>query len=747
MAGDGDLNGKARSLRERFKALARLERRSSTRHVPFVEQLQAADCGAACLTMVLQFLGHPARLEHVRSRVATGRSGASALTLIEAAQTFGLRGRAIRLDLVDIDYLEPGTILHWCMTHYVVLERIKRRGVHIVDPRVGRRFVSMEEFGKSFTGVALEFEPTEAFDAGRKGHSRTWEYARKILKHSRLLGRIIALTAFAQLLGLASPLLTGAIVDRVIPRGDVSLLIVLALSVGAMAVFGFVNSLLRAHLLLHLQVNLDLRLTLGFLEHMMRLPLTFFQVRPVGDLMMRLNSNSTIREILTSAAMSAILDGVMVFSYLIILLGTHFQFGCLIVGLGLLRVAIYLATRRVYRELMTKGLKAQADSSDYQIQMLAGIETLKSAGAERMAITHWSNLFVDTINVSLERGRLNAVVQSLLTALGTASSLVLLCYGAHLVLAGDLSLGKMLAMVALATGFLGPLSSLVSTALSVQTLGSYVERAEDVLATAPEQEETAREVAPRLRGKIEMRNVSFRYGDTGPLIVDGVSIDVDPGMKVGIVGASGSGKSTLARLLVGLVRPSAGEILYDGRVLSSLDLPSLRRQFGFVPQSPFLFSTSIRQNIALAYPDLPLVEVEHAAKMADIHGDIVDMPLRYETPVTGGGDSLSGGQRQRLALARALAEHPVVLVLDEGTSQIDSKSEARIHASLKSLRCTRIVITHRLSAIADSDIIFVMDQGKIIERGTHAELMRSRSQYAELFTTQAREIGHFHVDS
>ena len=305
----------------------------------------------------------------------------------------------------------------------------------------------------------------------------------------------------------------------------------------------------------------------------------------------------------------------------------------------------------------------------------------------------------------------------------------------------------MLAMSALAIGFLGPVSSLVSTALTLQTLGSYVERVEDVLATGPENEDGVRKAAPRLTGRLELRNVSFRYHETAPLVVDDVSVQIEPGAKIGIVGPSGGGKSTLARLLVGLFNPSSGDIIYDGCQISGLDLPTLRRQFGFVPQDPFIFASTLRKNIALGYPDLPMAEIEHAAELADLHADIAKMALQYDTPLTSGGSSLSGGQRQRLALARALAGRPAILVLDEGTSHLDSLTEMRIQANLDTLHCTRIVIAHRLSTIADSNLILVMNKGRVVERGTHAELSALRGLYAGMVSAQAREKARSYVDS
>jgi ABC-type bacteriocin/lantibiotic exporter with double-glycine peptidase domain len=662
----------------------------------------------------------------------------SALDLLEAAQRFGLRGRAVRLELEDLDYLEPGAILHWQLKHFVVLERISKRGVAIVDPAVGRRTVSMEDFGKSFTGVALLLEPSASFEPVRMGPSRVWRYLRRLFTHSGIFSRIVVTSIFAQATALALPILTGLVVDRVVPRGDADLLVVVGAGIAMITVFGYLTSFLRAHLLLRLRTHLDLQMTLDFLDHLLRLPFSFFQLRQTGDLMMRLDSNATIREMLTTTAITALLDGSLVTVYLVVLLLTHAPLGLLVLGLGLLRVVIYLASRRRYRELMSESLQAQAESSNYQVQMIEGIETLKVTGAERRAMEHWSNLLVNVMNVSIKRGELGAVVDSTLGALALASPLVLLAYGAHLVLQGTLSLGTMLAMNALAAGFLGPLSSLVSTALRLQTLRSYIERVDDVLEKEPEQS-VSREPAPELAGRVEVRGVSFRYSEATSWVLRDVDLAIEKGSQVAIVGRSGSGKSTLARLLVGLYAPATGTILYDGEDLAQYELGSVRRQIGFVPQVPFLFASSIRSNIAMADRDVPLAEIQRAAEMAHVHDEILEMPLKYETPIATGGASLSGGQRQRIALARALLRRPSILVLDEATSHLDTLAERSIHGNLRDLDATRIVIAHRLSTVVDSDQILVMDRGEIIERGTHDELVAAKGLYGELWGSQQRE--------
>ena len=541
-----------------------------------------------------------------------------------------------------------------------------------------------------------------------------------------------------QILALALPLLTGILVDRVVPLSDVDLLTILALGFAAVAVFHLLTTLLRTRLLLRLRVQLDSRLTLGFLEHLIDLPYAFFQQRSTGDLMARLNSNAIVREILTSGALSGALDGILVSLYLIIVLVVHPVLGLLVLALGALRVVLFLALRRRHQELMSRALQAEAASRSYQVEMLAGIETLKSLGAERRAVEHWSNLFTDELNVVIARGRLSATFDSLLAALATASPAVILVYGAFEVIGGELTLGTMLAVSALAAGFFAPLSTLVSTALQVQLLGSYFERIDDVLETPLEQERGAPLGRPKLAGRITVDRVSFRYSPAAPLVIDDVSLEIPAGSFVALVGPSGAGKTTLAHLLAGLYRPTTGRILYDGDDLAGLDLRWVRSQLGIVNQQPYLFGGSIATNLALADPTLARARLVEAARLAHIHDDIMAMPLGYETLLGDGGLTLSGGQRQRIALARALVHRPAILLLDEATSSLDTATERLIQEELAALRCTRIVIAHRLSTVRAADLILVMDQGRVVERGRHDELIDQGGRYGELVAVQMR---------
>ncbi len=724
------------SLLNRFPELLRLGLPGGRGRIPYVQQLDVSDCGAACLTMVLAYHGKAVRLDDVRKVLGVSRDGVTALALLEAARWYGLRGRGVTLEVEDLDYLPAGSILHWEFGHFMVFERLGSGWVELVDPELGRQRVALEQFRRSFTGVALLLEPGDTFVQEKGQRPPMWGYLKQLLFQSGLLPRILLTSALVQLFALGLPALTGALTDRVIPRGDYPLLLVLSAAMASLIVFQFLAAMVRSYLLLHLRTELDARMTLGFVEHMVELPYAFFQRRTAGDLMNRLNSNATIREMLTSGALSGLLDGTLVVLYLVMLFIVSGSLGLLVLGLGLVQVGVFLWSRRRQAELMARNLQAEARSEAYQVEFLTGMETLKAMGGEHRAVDRWSGLFVDVLNISLERGRLNAWIDSAMSTLRLGAPLVILCFGAWQVLQGALSLGSMLALNAVAVGFLGPLSALVSTMGQLQLLGSYMDRIHDVLDAPREQEPARVRRAHTLMGRISLEKVSFRYGPNTPLVTREISVEIHPGQLVAIVGRSGAGKSTLANLLLGMYLPSSGRILYDGVDLTELDLRSVRQQVGIVLQNPALFSASIRSNITLADPHLPLEAVVEAARLAHIHDEILAMPMGYETLLLDRGTSLSGGQRQRLALARALVRKPAILLLDEATSALDAITESKVHHALAAIQCTRIVIAHRLSTVMGADLILTLENGVLVEAGTHEQLLARGGVYAALVSAQ-----------
>lgn len=714
--------------------LTRLRSRRGGR-VPYVPQIDIADCGAACLTMVLAYHGKHVEPEHVRARVGSIR-GTDALSLLHAAKQLGLSGHGIRLELSHLQQLPKGSILHWGLNHFVVFEKAERDTVDIVDPARGRRRLAIDVVDRKFTGIALVFEPAADFTPTADRRRRVWPHVAQLLSHRSAIARVLVASLGLRVLALALPMLTAAVVDRVLPRRDQSLLLVICVGLCFVVAFQLLANLIRSHLLLRLRTQLDRKMTHAFLTHLLQLPFAYFKRRRTGDLMMRVASNAQIRELLTSTLLSTVLDGALTLLYLGLLLLLSPLLGALTSAFAVLQVSLLLAVRRRYSELVTEDLESQGRVHNFVFQMLSGMETLKISGAEERALAHWESLYGGQLTVAVARGRLQAMLDALNGCLQAAAPLTLLAIGAWLVIRGHMQLGSMLAAIALATSFLTPLTTLVQSAFQLQMLGALVARHDDVMSAEVEQTPESRLPAPRLRGRIRLEDVSFRYSPADPYILHDVSLEIAPGETIAVVGRSGCGKSTLAALVLGLYRPTHGRVFYDEHDLATLDLREVRRQIGAVAQQPFIFAGTIRSYLTLSEPNAPLERVTAAARLACIHDDIRAMPMGYDTPLGDAGTTLSGGQRQRLALARALLNEPVVLVLDEATSALDTTTERHVVENLKTLNASRIVIAHRLSTVASADRVAVMENGRIVQVGPHRELLSQQGPFADLVADQ-----------
>jgi ABC-type bacteriocin/lantibiotic exporter with double-glycine peptidase domain len=689
--------------------------------------------------MILTYYGRPTSVAECRTYCDAGRDGLTAASIAEAGRRFGLRVRGFSVDLADFQGLPLPAIAHWNFNHFVVVERSWATGAEIVDPAAGRRHLTAAEFDEGFTGVVLTLEPGAHFEMRRVGRSAWLGSLGRVLRTPGtrgVLAQIVAASLLLQGLGLTVPVVTKVLVDEVLPFRITGAMGVLGLGLGFIVLAQLVSSALRATLLLTLRARLDAQLMLGFFEHVLSLPFRFFQQRATGDLLMRLSSNTVIREALASHTTSAILDGVFVVVYLGLLLWYVPAFGALALGLGALEVGLVLGSSRLLFPLTQRELVAEAVSESYLVEALTGIATLKASGTEHRALEHWANLFSRHLNVALQRGQVVAVIESLTSMLHVLAPLLLLWMGTWRVLDGSLSLGTMLAGNAVAIAFLAPLGALALSGQQLQLVRAHLERLADVAEAVPEQDRAGVATAPALSGRIEVRGVSFRYTADSPWVLRDVSFTVAPGQKVALVGPTGSGKSTLALLLLGLYEPTEGDILYEGRALRGLHYGGLRRQCGVVLQDPALFSGSVRQNIAFHDPGLPFGRVEEAARLAAIHDEILAMPMGYETLVAEGGMGLSGGQVQRICLARAFSTRPAVLILDEATSHLDVATEAAIERNLNRLDCTRLVIAHRLSTVRTADLILVLEAGVVVERGGHAELLVAGGRYAALVGMQ-----------
>jgi ATP-binding cassette subfamily B protein len=707
------------------------------RRVRYVPQIEVTECGAACLTMILAYHGHHAPLAELRQACGVSRSGADALALVRAARKYGLTAQGVRIEMDQVDELPVPAILHWDFDHFLVLERVTPTQAFLVDPASGRRRIGRDEMGRHFTGIALVLAPSPALQRRRRTRPSLARYGEIFRRSLPSLAQVLLASLGLQVAGLLFPVASQILLDSIVVPHQEAWLWGLAAALAAAVLTKALLTLVRSFVVQGLRNALDFTLMSRFLNHLLHLPLGFFLQREAGDLVQRVHSNATIQELLSSQSISALLDASLLLGYAGLMLAFDLKLGLLIIGFGVVRVALLLAVRERNQVAMAAELTAAGREFGALLEALSGLETTKASGAESRMIQRWAHRMTGRVNSSVERRRLGmsmSHVTVLLQGLGTA---LVFLVGGEQVVDQRMTIGTFASFLALQGLFMSPLQSLLETVGQLQYLGNHLERLDDVLTTPPEPSGSAD--PGRLRGAIELKGVSFGYSASEPPILQDVSVRIRAGEKVAIVGPSGAGKSTLARLLLGMHLPSIGSIAFDGRDLRELDLQKVRDQMGVVLQDTFLFDDTVRANLSLKDEEIPLARLRAAAKLACIDEVIDAMPGGFNSRVGDNGNVLSGGQRQRLN-ARALTTAPAVLLLDEATSALDLETESRVHANLASLGCTRVLIAHRLATVRDADRILVLQDGRLIQEGTYDELAAREGLFRSLL--RAREFAH-----
>ena len=718
-----------------------VKRGGRIRRFPHVRQLDAMDCGAAALAMVCRHYGRPVSLARIRQLAFTSTDGTSLRAICRAATELGLAARAIKASTRNLVQMPLPAIVHWEGNHWVVLYDVTDTHVRVADPAIGLRRLPRAEFEAKGTGYTALFDYTETFEQAPVETSTlawVWPFVRPF---SPVLVKAIALAVIASALQMVLPVFTQIIVDRVLVDQDVTLLHVLLLAMLGVLAFSTVSMVLQRYLLSFAAVRVDAA-SLDFLtRRLLALPMSYFNTRRTGDIQRRLAGLRQVREFAVQSGVAALSAVVQLGASLTLMV----VYSPLLAGVFLLTAPLYVLLMRFsagwLRPIFDTLEEGFGKYSSYQIDAIRGIETVKAMGAE----SAFREMLLGQFH-RIARRQFNAdfTVMCYEAALGSVAFLttaLFLWVGAQQVLSGALTIGALVAFTALVGLANGPITTLLSLWDNLQLVSVLLNRLDDVFQQEPEQGRDHSRLVPvrTLEGRLSLRGVGFRYG--GPesaAILDGIVLDVPPGKMVAIVGRSGSGKTTLVKCLAGLLEPTEGTIAYDGVDLKTLNHRDLRRQIGFVLQENHLFDDTIARNVAFGEEEPDLDRVLWAARVANAHEFIERLPLGYDTRIGESGIALSGGQRQRIAIARAIYHRPPVLILDEATSSLDSESERAVKENMDWLLegRTSFVIAHRLSTVRDADLIVVLEKGRLVEQGSHDDLLKRQGLYFYLVSQQ-----------
>lgn len=705
---------------------------------PTMLQMEAVECGAASLGIVLAHFGRWVSLEELRAACGVSRDGSKASNLLRAARGYGLTAKGFKKEPEQLAAMPWPLIVHWNFNHYLVFEGFKGDRAHLNDPVTGPRSVSRAEFAEAFTGVVLAFEKGPGFVPGRKPPGFARMLGRLAARSRAAVGYALAASVALVLPGIALPAFTKAFVDEVLVGGQRNWLVPLLLGMAATALVRGLLTALQQGALLKLETKLGMVLASRYLWRLLQLPVPFFGQRHPGDIAGRVAANDRVARLLSGELATAAMNLLTVVFFGLVMLTYDPALAAVAILLVLGNLLLLRGASRGRDDAGRRMLAEQAKLGAATVGSIQAIETLKSAGLEGQAFERWAGYQARLLAVRQTLGTHSAlllVAPNFLNALGTAAILGL---GAVRVMDGALTIGTLVAFQSLAASFAAPVAALVGMGGTLQRVTADLQRLNDTLdhpvdpqsGLAPEAE--GAESVARLGGAVELVDLTFGYSPLDPPLIEGLSLTLAPGMRVALVGGSGSGKSTVGRLICGLCRPWSGEIRFDGRAASDIPVPVRAASVAYVDQDVFLFDGTVRDNLTLWDPTVPEAALTRALADAAILDEVAGRQGQFDAPVAEGGVNFSGGQRQRLEIARALTGDPSILVLDEATAALDVATESLIDGNLRRRGCTCVIIAHRLSTIRDCDEIIVLDRGRVVERGTHEALLARGGEYASL---------------
>ena len=708
--------------------------------VPVVMQLEALECGAACLAMILAYYRKWVPLEQVRIDCGVSRDGSNAKNILMAARNHGMNAGGYKMEPEALR--EKGTfpcIIHWNFNHFVVCCGFKGKYAYLNDPARGSVKVTMKEFDEAFTGICLMITPSENFVPGGKKKSTLDFAARRLRGAGAAVAFVVLTTLITYLFGIINPGFTRFFMDRLLTGENRNLLMPFVVLMTAVGVVQIIVS--AAQYIYSLKINGKMSVigNSTFMWKVLKLPMEFYSQRMAGDIQLRQGTNAEIATVLVDTLTPLALNAVMMIVYLVFML----RFSVLLTLVGISTVVINAFAAKIISDQRINVTRVQMrDEGKLASATISGIqmaETIKASGAEYGYFAKWAGYQASVSAQEVQAAKIDAYYGVIPAFFAVIADNVVLVVGIFLTMQGKFSLGSILLFQGFMSGFMEPASTIISAGQPIQEMRTEMERVEDVTQYPDDDLYKDDPLDPekdyeKLKGNVELRNVTFGYSRLGDPLIEDFSMSMKTGSRVAFVGASGCGKSTLSKLISGMYKPWSGEILFDGKPIDEIDRSVFRGSLAVVDQDIILFEDSISDNIKMWDETIEDFEVIMAARDAQIHDDIIQRKDGYHGKLTEGGKDLSGGQRQRLEIARVLAQDPSIIIMDEATSALDAKTEYELVKAVKDRGITCIVIAHRLSTIRDCDEIIVMDHGEVIERGTHEELYAKGGYYTELIS-------------